>query len=173
MPTAIRLSSFSNADDSAASDQREQPGQHSPTEQEAGEPDRVGPQPSLDLHGVDASPPQQHVLLAAPHRVGLASLVQPANVAGQVVLVAADDPSRHQLHEVSDDRLERPQQARHRRPSHTVAVEHLERPHRHPVRFTELARLPQGPDFRELVDDVLLDLARPTDLLEQATLLLW
>jgi hypothetical protein len=97
--------------------------------------------------------------------------VELADVRHEAVLVDPHDQPGDELHDQADERPERPEQPGHRSAADTVAIEHLERPHRHPVCLGELGRLPQRLDLRELADDLLFDPARTADLLEQTTLL--
>ena len=113
----------------------------------------------LDLHRVDPRPSQHHVFAAAPLRVGLAALVQLAQPGDEAVLVPLDDPPGHLLHDIAGDRRER-SEPRHLRRRDTVAVEHLQRSHRHAMGFLEAIRAPQRAYLGELFDDVLLGLAR-------------
>ena len=154
------------------SDRRKQTRQHGAAEEEPGYADGVGAQSLLDLDGVDAGSSEHHVGGAPPDAVGLAPLVELADVRGEAVLVAADDPPGDELDDESDDGLQRSDRLRHRCAAHTVAIEHLQRPHRHAVGFGELVEEPERLDLGELADDVLLDLARSADLFEQRSLLL-
>ena len=109
---------------------------------------------------------------AAPFGVGLAALVQLAQPGDQAVLVPlARSIWSSVARRISAIGVSGPSRGIFGG-AYTVAVEHLQRAHRHTVRLLESIRAPQRANLGELFDDVLLWLAPPGDLLEDRSFLL-
>jgi hypothetical protein len=106
------------------------------------------------------------IVVRADRAVGLPQRVQLAQVPHETLLVAAHDGRDEQLDDLVGDRLDQSRHLEGRRLPSTVAVEHLERTHRPPMRLVEPGGMLQRQPAAQLLEHLVLDDAGAAEVLE-------